>query len=423
MRQLLSTTFLVFINLFLSAQSGWRAVGPNFNASRIDDIFFINDTVGWSAGSILGSGMIHMTRNGGTTWQLQATMSDRYLRSIEFINARTGFCGSLDSSFYKTTDGGNTWVDIRHTLPQRIPGICGLSAPDSNTIYGVGVWFSPAFFIKSTDGGTTWTWTDMSAHARGLVEVYFINKDTGFVSGMSPVPEREGVILYTENGGQSWQKVYRSFTRNEFVWKIQTPDRKNFFASIETAPGSFARIARSSDGKNWATTVIKPAYDHIQAVGFINRWVGWAGGHKALHKTTDGGQTWTSDTTIGSSFNRFFRVNSKVAYLSGKQVYKYNGETDPGLASTPDFDEIHSLKVFPNPVSRLLRIETVFANPTMAHVEVTNAAGVLIATLHHGFMQADSKTFELDMQSLAAGLYFVILHTNEGVIHRKVIKQ
>src|SRR5690606_22414136 len=102
-----------------------------------------------------GQGQVLKTMDAGQTWSPQL-ITDKYLRSIEFLNDQVGFCGSLDSSLYKTTDGGTTWVDIANTITPKPPGICGLSAPGQQVIYGCGAWFSPAYVIKSSDGGTTW---------------------------------------------------------------------------------------------------------------------------------------------------------------------------------------------------------------------------------------------------------------------------
>lgn len=421
MRRLLLPVIMLLICPPMMAQSGWKTIGPEQITARYDDIFFLNDTTGWLIGGFPGK--IYSTKNGGNSWILQTTTTGHYLRSIEFTTPQKGFCGSLDSGFFKTTDGGNTWIDIRSSITPRIPGICGLSAPDSMNIYGCGVWFRPAFIIKSTDGGNTWTRIDMSAYASGLVDILFINKDTGWVAGTGPLPEERGVILHTTNGGNTWQLQFQSPGRREYVWKLQTPDRKHYFASIQIFVNEPVRMAKSSDGgNNWESITVKPYNSNVQSVGFLTPKIGFIGGD-SLYQTFDGGRSWTNALPVGSSYNRFFRINDHVAFLTGRNVYKFNAQTSEPLGSTPPFDEVHGLKIFPNPASDHIRVEAVFRNPTMVRLEIFDAKGALLGNLFEGHINADSRTFLFPVAQHPAGTYFVVLRTNEGKITRSFIKQ
>ncbi|MEP7372615.1 MAG: hypothetical protein ABI675_04450 [Chitinophagaceae bacterium] len=112
MRKMYFVWFLCFsISLQVTAQSDWSNTSIP-SSGRYDDIFFLNDSVGWAAG---GDFKIFHTRDRGASRQLQFS-SPHYLRSIEFATPTLGFCGSLDSSFYKTTDAGNTWIDISSSI-------------------------------------------------------------------------------------------------------------------------------------------------------------------------------------------------------------------------------------------------------------------------------------------------------------------
>ena len=410
---------LIFVGLscIVHAQSGWKTldIPP---ASRYDDVFFRNDSTGWAVSS---SGNILRTDNGGQSWTLQAS-AGKYLRSVEFTTATTGFCGSLDTSFYKTTDGGQTWIDISPTISPAIPGICGLSAPDPMNIFGCGVWFSPAFIIKSADGGNTWSYIDLSGYARGLVDILFLNKDTGLVAGISNNVQEGGVILRTTDGGATWEVVHKTNIPNEYVWKLQTPDKVHFYAAVQNAPGAQLRMLRSpTEGKSWFTTIVKPHSGFIQMIGFLDKYVGWTGGEGLLFKTTDGGLTWSENITLGDTYNRFFRLNSKIAFLTGERIYKYNGLHD-GDPTLPRYDEVHSLNVFPNPATTTVRIEAVFNNPTTARLEICGAQGNRVAELFSGRVQQDSRSFEQAVGHLQKGVYYVVLRTNEGLIARELIK-
>lgn len=212
--------FLFLLLATTPCLSQWTTL-PNPPVVRYDDVFFINDSVGWAAG---GSNLrIYTTTDGGARWREQYN-SRKYLRSITFATPDLGFRGSLDSSLYRTTDGGASWTDIAGSITPKPPGICGLSTPTADVIYGCGVWSSPAYVIKSTDGGNNWTNIDLSSFANALVDIHFSSPDTGWVAGMANPSTDGGIILYTTDGGSTWTVKHKTLTPHDSIWKLQTPD-------------------------------------------------------------------------------------------------------------------------------------------------------------------------------------------------------
>jgi photosystem II stability/assembly factor-like uncharacterized protein len=390
------------------------------SAGRYDDVFFINDTVGWAAGG--NSTEIYKTTNGGASWTMQYT-SGKYLRSIEFATPTLGFCGSLDSSFYKTTDGGNTWIDIANNITPKPPGICGLSAPTQNVIYGCGIWSSPAYIIKSTDGGNTWSTMDLSAYANALVEIHFINADTGFVSGMANPATQGGIILYTINGGNTWTVKHKTMTAQDYIWKLQTPDGLHYYGSVEALPVTGnVRIVESNDaGLTWATHIIKNTYSYVQTIGFIDTLKGWTGGNSTLFETIDGGINWNS-ISVGSTYNRFFKTNDSTAFLSGDKIYKYTTGTVSGIIDSKPFDEIHILKVSPNPASNLINIEINIRNKTNCKLQLFSSEGKLLQSIYEGYIEKGIQNYSISIENIPDQMIYIILRTNEGLIYKKVAK-
>jgi photosystem II stability/assembly factor-like uncharacterized protein len=388
----------LLISRQVTAQPDWSATTIP-SSGRYDDIFFLNDSVGWAAG---GDFKIFHTRDGGDTWKLQFS-SPHYLRSIKFVTPQLGFCGSLDSSFYKTTDGGNTWIDISSDIHPKPPGICGLSAPDSMHIYGCGIWNSPAYLIRSVDGGTTWIYTDMSAYAHTLVDIYFINKDTGFVSGTANPTGDGGIVLYTTDGGNTWK-----------------------IGSVNSLPSSTTtRMILSSDrGITWHSRIIKNRFYDVEMIGFTDSLTGWSGGKESLFKTIDGGLTW-SDNLISTTrnYNRFFLASRRTAYLSGIRIYKQKFN-DPGT-STPSPDSIseHTLSFSPNPAEFLSRIDISFKRATFASLSLYSLEGKKLLTLLHERVASGKRTINIYLTKYPAAAYFLVLRTNEGFLNFKIIKR
>lgn len=401
--------------------SQW-STSTGINQGRNDDIYFVSDSVGFVAGG--NREIISKTTDGGNSW-FDIFTTNEYLRSIEFIDPSTGFAGSLDSGLYVSRDSGTTWQNIASTITPRPRGICGLSIPNDSVVYGCGFFNEPAFIIKSIDRGNTWTYTDMSVYAKALVEIHFINKDTGFVAGKANPATDGGIILRTTDGGLNWTPLLFTNTNLDYVWKIQSPDGKNYFAAVSSPPNSTATsFLKSTDGGlNWTKSIVDTAWYDIQMIGFIDSLHGWTGGANQLFETFDGGNNWNKTATAipnGSYFNRFIKKNDSTAFISGLKIYKYDKNSIP-TGSTPFEKEnpIHSLRVFPNPTS-LVRMDVSIGNTTSGNVLLVNEQGEVVEELFHGTLFEGNHEFISD-KKLSPQVLFVVMRTNEGLYTEKVI--
>ncbi|WP_298156874.1 YCF48-related protein [Flavobacterium sp.] len=412
---------LILASSIASAQLEWTAfsnVYSNENDQRYDDVFFLNENIGWAANGYYAK--VYKTVDGGENWTLQLDYTNpagsAYFRNIEFLNENLGFVGTLNNLFLKTADGGASWEPVTN-LPAGVPAICGLSAVGTSTIYGCGAYFSPAYIIKSTDSGANWQFIDMSAYANALVEILFINESVGYASGKS---DTGGVILKTVDGGANWTTLYDTGVPGEYVWKLQDlhANGQILFGAVESVTPLLGKLVKSSDGgANWVSKEV-PDTD-IQAVGFVSETHGWMGGHATgLLETTDGGDTWT-DTGVGSNMNRIVVVNENLAYASGTTIYKL---TDQNLGVNP-FPESPRKPLMatlsPNPVKDKLNLSVDFTAADHLVIEVYDAAGKLIAQLKRDNIDgAVEKSYSFDFP-YASGTYFLNLHSNTG---RQAIK-
>jgi photosystem II stability/assembly factor-like uncharacterized protein len=412
--------FTLFFSIILQGFSQWTTLNIP-SAGRYDDVFFINESVGWAAGG--NSEKIYKTTNGGTTWTMQYN-TGKYLRSIEFATPMLGFCGSLESSLFKTTDGGITWIDIAPSISPVPQGICGLSAPSANVIYGCGIWSEPAFVIKSTDGGTNWTNINLSQYATALVDIFFASEDVGFVVGKSNPASDGGIVLYTADGGITWEVKHKTFANEDYIWKLQTPDSLHYYGSLDALPSSGnVRIVKSADaGLTWTTDTIRNTYSYMQTIGFMDAQHGWSGGLNTLFETIDGGENW-NPITVGSAYNRFFRVNENTAFLSGDRIYKYTNGTPTSNQHLGFADEIHSLRVSPNPFHDYVEVEMRIGNKTRSKLQLYSSDGKLLQTLYDGMADKGIKHFTVDCSGMASQILFLVLKTNEELVYRKLVKE
>ena len=213
----------------------FRNIGPAINGGRIADIDIHphNRSVWYVA---VGSGGVWKTVNAGTTWE--PIFDDQPSYSIGSV--------AIDPS-----NPATVWVGTGENVGGRHVG------------YGDGVY-------KSTDGGKTWTNMGLRAseHISTMV-VHPKNSDVVWVSAQGPLwtPGGERGLYKTTDGGTTWRKVL-----GEGEWTGVT--------DVVIDP-------RDPDVLYAAT------WDRHRTVA---AYIGGGPG-TGIHKSTDGGETWTELTT------------------------------------------------------------------------------------------------------------------------------
>ncbi len=160
----------------------------------IMDIYFRDPTNGWVVGMDTNQyasppyfGRIARTTNGGLSWQVQVTttISNCYFWKMSWPSTNIGYVslqqnGSYSNIvFYKTTDGGNTWIS--NAIPETSVNLYtngynfylqGLGFVSTNEGWVGGASGLPSYgssFLHTTDGGATWT-------PAGYTNTFFINR-------------------------------------------------------------------------------------------------------------------------------------------------------------------------------------------------------------------------------------------------------
>ncbi len=304
--------------------------------TRHDDIFMLNETTGWSA---RGRGGIFKTTDGGNTWVQKTNMPVTHLRCIGFASALRGWAGNLgvgayDASvtdtnvLYETFDGGETWSNRPGFAEAGMLGLCSLHVFDAQTIYGAGrVRGTNAHFIKSVDGGANWTILNLTAAGvmGGMMDVYFKDKTNGFVVGMSTNTFAVGCgstyygrIARTTNGGASWFPVATTTIPCCYFWKMSWPTPDVGYVSLQQ---------NVTGDTNLNSALI-------------------------YYKTTDGGVTWVSNgvpytaiaSAMAASFDGFYWqgvgfISTNEGWAGGSALAAPNNflhTTNGGATWTPE---------------------------------------------------------------------------------------
>jgi len=125
------------------------------------------------------------------------------MTTIQFIDHYNGWFGCTDDvsyGFYRTTDGGNTWVQGPHELYLTL-GIASFYFVDN-----FNGWLAPILgieasaIINTTDGGQTWGLLPEGTSLSNISSLCFINKNLGWAVGSEPINHNaKAVILRYKN--------------------------------------------------------------------------------------------------------------------------------------------------------------------------------------------------------------------------------
>ncbi|HRG57870.1 MAG TPA: YCF48-related protein [Bacteroidia bacterium] len=282
----------------------------------MQDIFFINDTLGWMVGK---SGRILHTQNGGISWIPQTSGISGDLTSVYFLNADTGFIGSSGAQPRKTTDGGSTWgpvLNFGYSNSYKVTFVNDTLG--YITTYG-------QIISKTINAGNTWQTVYNGGISSHIKDLYMINADTG-------IAVASGYSIYTVNGNL-WQ--------NQFIGG-------NFNTSTITSSNNALIGGNGGILLNDASVPFNSFNELDTLAGsitfrdleFYNATTGfmYTEGYNLL-KTINSGLTWTSTfdantfgnsftdmTTIGTNGVAICTINGKVQTTSNSGV-SYNVST------------------------------------------------------------------------------------------------
>jgi photosystem II stability/assembly factor-like uncharacterized protein len=271
---MVSTIFLTSI----SFTQNWFIQNVSLTNSNLNSVDFVDENTGWVVGE---DQTIFKTTNGGDTWINQSNNYNTNY-AVDFVNENIGYVvGS--NRIRRTTDGGNTWIN--QSLGSGGQALYSVFFVNKDTGWAVGY---PGKILKTTDGGINWI-SQMDTISKPLYSVYFISDSKGFVAGGS----NNTIIYKTTNSGEDWILCPTGFT--ESLHSIYFIDE-----NVGYAVGYHHTILKTTNGGNlWESISSNNSSSWLNSVFFINQDTGWVAGYGTdFRKTTDGGLSWI-DQSLG----------------------------------------------------------------------------------------------------------------------------
>ncbi len=329
------------------AEELWTAVPtvPYTLNNKQDAIAFPSPTVGYYGN---GTGRVYRSDDAGGHWREVWHHPGTYVRTLDFVDDRTGYLGNVGPGYfpdvtdpqplYVTHDGGTHWEPVRPVDGPAVTGLCALDiqkSPDG-TVLAVragGRVGGPAGMLESLDGGRTFRARDMSAVTGMILDIRFLDAQTGFIAGASEADEdrAHARILKTTDGGRTWRAVFDSARAGDNNWKLAFPSRQVGYATIMSynAPANQARgaVAKTVDGgEHWKLLPVTTDHGWIPyGIAFVSETHGWVGGADGGFETVDGGASWHR-VRMGLATNKIRFVpraaGGVTAFAIGHDLYR-----------------------------------------------------------------------------------------------------
>ena len=217
---------------------------------------------------------LHRSSDGGRTW------TSYTLPGQDAMNLKRASRGTIWTAghlvFAKSEDGGETWTDVRpDTLPNLDLHGFAVDPGNPDTLYAAA---AGAGLYRSRDAGATFEL--VSQEVGGSVFGLAVTPDGRILAG-----DGGRGLVESGNGGTTWREVLPAAIAGVAV-NPKDPQR-----ILATGPGAYLS---TDGGATWR--LVLEVEDGVGPVAWSASAPGTAyvvGFDRTLHKTTDGGETWT----------------------------------------------------------------------------------------------------------------------------------
>jgi len=340
------------------------------------------------------------TSNEGNNWLVQQKFYNYTFYSMDMVDSMVGYASGVGGGggftlLLKTTNGGLNWIDLN--MPTLGVGLIDIFFVNRDSGYVCSDVFVSFGVWRTTNGGLTF-----ERKASGInafpTRLFFLNYSTGYCGASSN-------LFKTTNAGENWSSI-GSFS--EFILSI-------FFLNELTGwlGQSGGKIFYSSNGGiSWINKGIQNFFNNISEVYFINSNRGWAGtgGRFKIFTTTNGGLVWGYQ--VDSSTSKSISIVDSLRGWTGDFGIAHTtngGGIITHINSYTNFipEDYKLYQNYPNPFNSQTKISFEVKSNSFVKLIIYDIAGREINIWQsNGILMSGSHEFLFDAGALSSGVYF-----------------
>jgi photosystem II stability/assembly factor-like uncharacterized protein len=280
---------------------------------KVDNIYFVNENVGFYFGGAPYGSTIFRTSDGGDHWKNE--LLSYPFQDICFIDRYHGIaCGGLselhfqNGNIFVTYDGGKSW---KATLSEGKVLKCQLINNQVGFAFCIGAGIRPNPLIyKTVNGGISW----MCAGPPVWSDSHFINEKIGWAVA-------DNSILKTVDSGASWDLRWRSSGRLNSIQFIDS--------TTGWAVGENGLIVKCTEGNQWKE-MTKITNLPLNDVFFIDKnngfiaggYLNWDGEFQTIMlKTISAGETWEKIPDLHYLIHDIYFNNTQHGWIVGTDKF------------------------------------------------------------------------------------------------------
>ncbi|MBL9128581.1 MAG: choice-of-anchor D domain-containing protein, partial [Verrucomicrobiales bacterium] len=261
------------------------------------------------------------------TWNPIASPSTIPLRDVQFVGDTTGYAISR-SQVFRTTDRGTNWTALTAAPPSGLNRLHFFSGSLGFAFGGEAGRLFPSctntcasYILRTADGGNTWSLRSTPV-ATAVVDLHMASSTTGFAVTRATDQigrlDTPGDVLRTTDGGLTWVVRTRPVPLSGVFdgTTIHATSTSTLFVA-----GNAGELHRSIDGGATWTRVLNlgSRIEDLQFLDANNGWLVGAGG--AFRRTTTGGAistAWTPQSAFTAlTLRRVHFINLNTGWIAG----------------------------------------------------------------------------------------------------------
>ncbi|MCZ4320143.1 YCF48-related protein [Aequorivita viscosa] len=371
-------------------------------------------------------GKFYKTVDGGESWLQFDSGVNEFFFDLTFDGPDNGYAVGDNGKILKTSNAGQTWATINSGTTEALVAI-SVNAP--NSIWTVG---DNGTVLHSTDGGNSWV-LDSSLATENLNDIKFRDENIGYIAGDN------GILLYTENGGNDWEELPIPSTNDlfgisligDFIY-IVAGDATTFYSEYGY---SGDQLYKSNNNIDWDFYSTNPMEYGPADIFFTSENLGYSINSArtvsgrcfvVIEKTTNSGEIWVDNYTeenasgICHSNPGFAKINFPtvdVGYvLLGRFILKTPYET----VGIEDFNKDNAFTIYPNPTANgKFNLKFDVSDLEGISIEIVDVNGRLLFA--HTDLKKDNN---ISIPVISEGIHFVkVLKNGKMMTAKKLLKQ